>query len=318
MLCILLALVESQLVVLTWCAHHRRLYQALAHLGNSLHNPADHWSPESASVPSTCSEGNISSSCHQWKTAGHTLHICQVQFVTNWISHHAMVMHTYPSFCTHLSRYRVGRLWLLSRGLFPALISPCSLIPWILCQPDPFYKAHLPVLHSRRPQQLSFDSINGVLGIFLKMHKRHNIIPLTCCKSKGIVEWHTFFSFKLSQWMSVQILLKVICILVAGCMIDFIVDFSGCLETHPCVVPVCSYKCSTWMWNHKALPKNCRSIALTPKHTSFRSRDVRHSTTGWHKQMAEQSLHSICILQVPHIHTDHTYNKRTMHEDTCQ
>ena len=107
MLCILLALVESHFFV-----PHRRLYHALAYLDNSLHN---HWSPESAWAPSTYSEGNISSSCHQWKTAGHTL--CINMFVVNRISHHAMIIYTYPTFSTHLSRYLVSRLWLLSHGL---------------------------------------------------------------------------------------------------------------------------------------------------------------------------------------------------------
>ena len=48
-----------------------------------------------------------------------------------------------------------------------------------------------------------------------------------------------------------------------------------------------------------------KTIPLTPMHTSFHSRDVWHSTTGWHKQIVEQSQCGICIHQAPHIHTDH-------------
>ena len=154
-----------------------------------------------------------------------------------------MIMHTYPSFYTHLSKYRVGRLWLLSHGLFPALSSPCSLIPWTICQSNPFYEACLPVPHSRRPQQLSFDLTNVVFGIFLKMHKRHHTTYMLSeqryCRITYLPQLQTFTVDKCSSIAQGDL---HSCWWLHGWLHC---RLRGSLKTHPCMVPVYSYKCST-------------------------------------------------------------------------
>ena len=75
-----------------------------------------------------------------------------------------------------------GRLWLLSHGLFPALTSPCSWIPWIVCQSSLFLWSSFSVLHSRRPQQLSLIQQMECSGSFWKCTIEN--IPLTCCQCK--------------------------------------------------------------------------------------------------------------------------------------
>ena len=148
---------------------------------------------KTAWVPSTYSEGNISSSCHQWKTAGHTL--CINMFVVNRISHHAMIIYTYPTFSTHLSRYLVSRLWLLSHGL--------SYINFSL------------LLHSLNTLSIEQNSSSGSAfqktpATVFRFNRWSRQDSWKCTRkhttqSKRNVEWHTFFSFQLLQWMSVQV-----------------------------------------------------------------------------------------------------------------
>ena len=118
-----------------------------------------------------------------------------------------------------------------------------------------------------------------------------DITQLTCCPSNSIVDLHTFFSFKLSQWISAQILLKAICILVAGCTVDFIVDFGGSLKTHPCMVPVYSYKCSTWISQCIA-----KKLEVLPQSTPVFVAETFNiaqlaGTNKW--------LNKVCIVSVP-------------------
>ena len=105
----------------------------------------------------------------------------------------------------------------------PTLTSPCSCIPWIHCQSN---KTHLLVLHSRRPQQLSFDSTDGVVKISENAQEKTYHSKQKKCRVTYLLRLPTFAVDECSS------LLKVICILIAACMIDFIVDFCSSLKTY--------------------------------------------------------------------------------------
>ena len=176
--------------------------------------------------------------------------------------------------------------------VFPTLTSPCSCIPWIHCQSN---KTHLLVLHSRRPQQLSFDSTDGVVKISENAQEKTYHSKQKKCRVTYLLQLPTFAVDECSS------LLEVICILIAAWMIDFIVDFCSSLKTYPCTLPV---YCTSAVHECR-ITRHCpKAIPFTAMHTSFHSRDVRHGTTGWDKQMVSRVSVSTKVLA--HIHTDHT------------
>ena len=194
-------------------------------------------------------------------------------------------MYTYPTFSTHLSRsrYCMSRLWLLSHDLsyinfFLLLHSLNTLsIEQNSSSGSAFQKTPATVFRFNRWSCQDFE--NAQEKTYHSKQKK--------CRVTYLLQLPTFAVDEFSS------LLKVICILIDACMIDFIVDFCSSLKTYPCTFPV---YCTSAVHECR-ITRHCpKAIPFTPMHTSFHSRDVQHGTTGWDKQMVSRVSVSTKVL----------------------